>query len=87
MTDGAQPMQLVIQKDGTTRFIYSDLLDLTCLGPTQIHRASHMEPDEQGSWWADLSPVGGPNLGPFGLRSQALAAEISWLQRHIISKS
>ena len=32
---------------------------------SRIRRASHVEPDEAGRWWADLSPVGGPRLGPF----------------------
>ena len=27
-----------------------------------------------------LSPVAGPRLGPFDLRSQALGAEVAWLQ-------
>ena len=31
---------------------------------------------------ADLSPVGGPMLGPFSKRSQALNAEQDWLNSH-----
>lgn len=27
------------------------------------------------AWWADLTPCGGPVLGPFAKRSEALAAE------------
>ena len=38
-------------------------------------RASHVEPDADGRWWADLSPVAGPRLGPFEVRSAALDAE------------
>ena len=30
-------------------------------------------------WWADLSPVKGPKLGPFSRRSDALQAENYWL--------
>jgi hypothetical protein len=49
------------------------------LGGLAIQRASHVEPDAQGQWLADLSPIGGPTLGPFATRSEALAAEEAWL--------
>jgi len=39
-----------------------------------------VEPDQQGRWWADLSPIRGPSLGPFTQRSEALAAEHAWLE-------
>jgi hypothetical protein len=29
-----------------------------------------------------LAPVGGPRLGPYSLRSQALTAEQTWLEAH-----
>ena len=45
-------------------------------------RASHVEPDAAGQWSADLAPVGGPKLGPFDTRADALAAEIVWLNRY-----
>jgi len=32
-------------------------------------------------WTADMAPVGGPLLGPFKLRADALAAEREWLSR------
>jgi hypothetical protein len=34
---------------------------------------------QQGRWLADMSPVGGPVLTDFAHRSEALAAEHSWL--------
>jgi hypothetical protein len=55
---------------------------LDALGRPTILRASHVEPDQQGRWQADLSPVGGPVLGPFLRRSEALEAERSWLEEH-----
>ena len=73
-------MQLVIEPGGVVRCIYSEVLDLAALGSPAISRASHVEPDRQGRWWADLSPVNGPVLGPFGNRSEALAAERIWLE-------
>ena len=54
--------------------------DLAALGKLSIARASRVEPDEAGRWWADLSPVGGPSLGPFAAL-EALAAELRWLGR------
>ena len=32
-----------------------------------------------GMWYADLAPVRGPVLGPFPQRSDALQAEVAWL--------
>jgi hypothetical protein len=46
-------------------------------------RASHVEPDDVGDWYADLEPVGGPKLGPFKTRRMALAAEIDWLDAQL----
>jgi len=73
-------MQLVIAPDGHARAIYSESIDLASLGPLTIRRASHVEPDASGRWHADLRPVLGPVLGPFIRRSEALAAEVAWLQ-------
>jgi hypothetical protein len=72
-------MQLVIEPGGVVRCIYSEEIDLVALGSPAISRASNVEPDQQGRWWADLSPVNGPLLGPFDHRSEALAAEAAWL--------
>jgi hypothetical protein len=75
-------MHLVVQPTGDVACIYDELLDLAALGQLQIRRASHVEPNEQGEWLADMSPVAGPMLGPFANRSQALAAERAWLDEH-----
>jgi hypothetical protein len=75
-------MQLVIETDGTLRCIYDEAIDLMQLGAAQITRASHVEPDDDGHWFADLSPLGGPRLGPFMRRSEALDAEVAWLTAH-----
>ena len=73
-------MDLLVLPDGTVRAIYAEEIDLTDLGSALISRASHVEPDSQGRWVADLSPVNGPVLGPFNRRSEALAAELDWLE-------
>ena len=75
-------MDLVISPGGTVRAVYAEELDLDCLGHALITRASHVEPDTAGRWRADLGPVGGPVLGPFRRRSEALEAEVAWLQAH-----
>jgi hypothetical protein len=75
-------MELIIGPAGVIRAICDESLDLAALGPATITRASHVEPDAVGLWHADLGPVQGPVLGPFALRSDALAAEVSWLGRH-----
>lgn len=72
-------MDLYISSDGMCRAIYDESLDLRSLGTSSIKRASHVEPSHDGQWTADLSPVCGPQLGPFPARSQALKAEIDWL--------
>ena len=73
-------MQLIITPGGAVRCVYSEAIDLQALGSPTITRASHVEPDQQGRWLADLSPVNGPTLGPFRTRSEALAAEKAWLE-------
>lgn len=74
-------MLLVITPDGTTRCIYAEDIDLHTLGQVTIARGSHVEPDDQGQWWADMSPTGsGPRLGPYARRSEALQAEVAWLE-------
>lgn len=72
-------MILIIESGGRVRGIYGEEIDLAALGSPQITRASHVEPDGMGRWLADLSPVGGPVLGPFDRRSEALEAEVEWL--------
>ena len=76
-------MELIVRRDGTSRSVYGEELDFARLGEVQIRRASRVEPDELGLWWADLSPIHGPKLGPFTLRSLALEAEVGWLRRHL----
>lgn len=75
-------MHVFVSPLGTVHTVYDETLDLRGLGPVSIRRASTVEPDDAGQWWADLSPVNGPKLGPFPLRSDALSAERTWLDAH-----
>jgi hypothetical protein len=77
--------EIIIGPTGDARAIYSEEFDFACLGEVQIRRASHCEPDQHGLWWADLAPVGGPKLGPYPRRSEALRAEVDWLRTHVLS--
>jgi hypothetical protein len=73
-------MTLVIDPRGSVRAVYGEAIDLAALGPPRIARASFVEPDPAGRWTADFRPVGGPVLGPFPRRSEALDAERAWLE-------
>ena len=75
-------MELIITPAGNIRALYSEAIPLATLGVMAITRASSVEPDTDGAWVADLSPIGGPQLGPFPHRSEALRSEIVWLERH-----
>jgi len=79
-------MEIRIKPSGTAMCIYSDALPLSQIGKLSIKRASHVEPNSVGQWMADLSPVGGPVLGPFELRTDALSAEVNWLRKNWLLK-
>ena len=72
-------MELLVNAGGSVRCIYDEGIDLREIGRLTITRASHVEPDAEGCWWADMGPSGGPVLGPYGSRSEALQAEREWL--------
>jgi hypothetical protein len=78
-------MELFITPAGQVRCLYAEELDLGSLGSLTICRASRVEPTDSGRWTADLSPIDGPTLGPFALRSQALAAEACWIEGRLPS--
>lgn len=76
---------LRVDADGTLACVYDDAHQgvLAALGTVRIARASHVEPNPTGPGWiADMAPSGGPVLGPFPLRGDALAAELAWLRAH-----
>jgi hypothetical protein len=75
-------IDLLIYPDGSIKTIYTEEIDLSQFGKPKIQRASMVEPEEYG-WYADMALSGGPKLGPFAKRSQALAAEITWLKNNL----
>ena len=83
MSDAPRTLELIIgPEEGRVRCLYDESIDLAALGRLTITRGSHVEPTAVGHWTADLSPAGGPVLGPFDSRSAALAAERDWLRQH-----
>ncbi len=79
-------MNLVISSNGQVRGIYDEAIALDALGTPRITRASHVEPDDEGRWLADMAPVGGPVLGPYERRSDALDAEVTWLDANWLTR-
>ena len=77
-------MQLIVQTDGSVTCLYDETLALAALGQLSIQRASHVEPDATGQWYADI--IDGPTLGPYSLRSEALAAEREWLETNALCR-
>ncbi len=77
-------MILTIDAFGIGHALYTEAIDLRAIGSTSIARASHVEPNDDGTWSADMSPVHGPTLGPYPTRSAALTAEVEYLERHIL---
>lgn len=76
-------MIMTVDQRGTTRCLYTEDVDLDEIGAVTLRRGSHVEPAD-GGWSADLAPVGGPVLGPFRKRSEALAAEVDWIEAHVL---
>lgn len=74
-------IELVVDAGGRVRCIYDEAVDLREFGKLQITRASYVEPDAEGYWWADMGPSGGPVLGPFTSRTEALRSELAWLRQ------
>jgi hypothetical protein len=74
-------VKITFEVDGRIKFIYDDSLAEIAqeVGELTIKRASHVEPVFGEGWEADMSPVGGPVLGPFFTRGAALEAEREWL--------
>lgn len=72
-----------VKPDGEMTFVWADdLAELAGEGDVTVTRVSNVEWGE-GGWFADLAPVGGPRLGPFGgSRQEAIAAEVDWLRSH-----
>jgi hypothetical protein len=77
--------KLSINRSGSITAIYDDVhADLIAKGTAQIRRASHVEPTSDGQWTATMND--GKVLGPYRLRSTALAAEVKYLESKLFGK-
>lgn len=75
-------IDLQVGTDGSVDFIYNDAaVEILEEGESTVVRASHVEPCA-GGWSADMGPSGGPVLGPFRTRQQALDEEVEWLKQN-----
>lgn len=83
---GTKSFYMVVTPGGTLTHIQRDEATRISLrlGTPQITRASHVEPDAEGNWFADMSPISGPVLGPYApdRRDDCLAAESDWILRN-----
>jgi hypothetical protein len=81
-------MNIYFRPNGTAQCLYGESIALAELGALDIKRASHVEPDPHnpGTWYADMSPVGGPMFSGFSSRADALAAEEKWLNQQMRAK-
>lgn len=79
-------IRIIRGHDGTLRYVYDDDVHkhLSKLGEVSIKRATHVEPDENGLWYADLSPVGGEKVTGFKTHQEAIDFELKWLNEHNI---
>lgn len=73
-------MRIIIKPNGTIRHIYDERIDLSRIGIAKIQRASHVEPE--GLLWKAYFPE--IVIGPFQKRSEALRAEISYIENHLL---
>ena len=85
-TSKKKVLRLLLNSKGEIHFIYDDALaPLIEAGEAQVTRASNVEPNPDGQGWiADIK--GGPRLGPFRLREEALKAEVSYLEEKLFHR-
>lgn len=75
---------MIILVDGAKiQTLYNEEFELTDIGRVELKRASHVDPIEN-KWYVDLSPVDGPIWGGFKKRSQALKAEVEWIESKLL---
>ena len=79
-------MQMIVATNGSLRCLYDEAIDLAAIGRLSITRASHVEPDEQGRWLADLRPSPARYSGHSFSVANALEAERAWLEAHWLSR-
>lgn len=80
-------MNVIIDQQGNLRTIYNEALDLSACGEVTITRASNVEWSPGIGWHAYMGEpfnMDGPVLGPFAKRSEALAAEVAFIEENVL---
>jgi len=73
-------MKVHISPDGTLTYLYTEDVDLYHMGEVTVSRLSNIEP--VGLEW-EVIMRDGTNLGRYPKRSQALKAEVEYLEKHL----
>jgi len=80
-------MKIKINTDGTACLLYMEDIPIEELGKVDsIKRLFHVEPTQDNRWTATVG-MDTPEcvvLGPFEKRSDALAAEVEWIEENIL---
>ena len=74
-------MILDVFADGNARCLNTEVIDLRAIGTLSAVRVSEVEMGPDGNWYAEI--IGGPKLGPFAYRSQAIAAEVTYIESRL----
>lgn len=81
-------MKIKINTDGTINLLYTEDICVEELGEVDsIRRLFHVEPTQDNKWTATVN-IGTSKcviLGPFDKRSEALTAEVAWIEDNILS--
>ena len=75
-------MHLVVAPDGTARDLRRDDRPGRAWPPRPSPAPATSSRTPKAAGTPDLRPVDGPVLGPFDRRSEALEAEVAWLEAH-----
>jgi hypothetical protein len=85
MAQAVKQHVISVDEEGDLVYIYDDDLADAFPGAVKtVARASHVEPAEDGTWTADMQPVGGGVLAGYALRKEALEAEVAWLEENVL---
>jgi hypothetical protein len=71
-----------IINDGSCLGLYSEVIDLTSLGPLRVQRASHVEWDQALQGWTVIFETGEVLPLVYPTRQSALDAEVAHIQQH-----
>lgn len=80
-------MKIKINPDGTINLLYTEDICVEELGKVDsIKRLFHVEPTQDNKWTATVNRDTSEcvMLGPFDKRSEALEAEVTWIEDNIL---